>query len=82
LRWERKRVGLVRAREKIVILSAAGTSRSEVSAKSKDPYALSRPQARQGILPALSAHDQELAMQFMVCVPIPLLMILFRQYCA
>src|SRR5258708_26508369 len=34
-----------------VILSGAGTSRSEVLAKSKDPYTLSRPQVRQGILP-------------------------------
>jgi hypothetical protein len=37
--------------EKIVILSGAGTSRSEVPAESKDPYTLSRPQVRQGILP-------------------------------
>jgi hypothetical protein len=37
--------------EKIVILSAAGTSRSEVSAESKDPYPVSRPQGASGNSP-------------------------------
>jgi hypothetical protein len=42
---------LLNEREKNVILSAAGTSRSEVSAESKDPYPVSRPQSRRRILP-------------------------------
>jgi hypothetical protein len=40
--------------ERAVILSAAGTSRSEVPAESKDPYTLSSSGTRQGVLPAPS----------------------------
>src|SRR5216684_9040724 len=58
--------------QKIVILSAAGTSRSEVPAESKDPYTLSRPQVRQGILPVklvfLARYSERSAkLRFLFC---------------